>query len=86
MTPWPSAKTSWINKPLKIINALPTDIDTSSKKPGLVINGGETAVVCTSTTGLQLNEIQLSGKKAMKTNDFLRGHSDFIGATLGTNL
>ncbi len=86
MTPWPSAKTSWKKKPLKIIDAKPTTIDTSQKQAGLVINVGETAVVCTSTTGLQLNEIQLSGKKAMKTNDFLRGHSDFIGATLGTNL
>ncbi|MEM7332034.1 MAG: methionyl-tRNA formyltransferase [Chloroflexota bacterium] len=86
MTPWPGARTSWKNKPLKVIEASPTPINTSQKQPGQVFSEGETAVVCTGTQGLQLNRIQLSGKKAMQINDFLRGHPEFIGATLGNKL
>ena len=86
MTPWPGAKTSWRNKPLKIVKATPISLNTTHSHCGKVIKSGETAVVTTAKDGLQLDEVQLSGKKAMPIVDFLRGHPDLIGSIIGTSL
>ena len=83
MTPWPGAHTTWDHDTLKIISATPVNIDQTNYKPGFVIKKGETAVVITGSGGLQLNRLQLSGKRPMPINDFLRGRPDLIGATIG---
>jgi methionyl-tRNA formyltransferase len=91
MTPWPGAFTWWDGQLLKIKTAVP--LPTSSLiggRPGQVVpgpiaeeSGDETAVVLTGEGGLQLQTIQLAGKKEMAMSDFLRGRPDFIGAILG---
>jgi methionyl-tRNA formyltransferase len=42
----------------------------------------ETAVVLTQDGGLALNQVQLAGKRAMSSAEFLRGRPDFIGSKL----
>lgn len=88
MTPWPSAFTTWQGQQLKILEAQTVDVHDSAGQPGQVEayqSGayGETAVVLTRHGGLLLQQIQLAGKRAMPISDFLRGHPDFIGSTLG---
>ena len=46
------------------------------------LNDGPIGVV-TGEGVLVLKEIQLAGRKAMKTEDFVRGQPKFIGAVLG---
>lgn len=84
MTPWPGAKTEWDANGLKIIKAKPVPLNNALYIPGQVVLVGETAVVSTGNGGLQLEIIQLSGKKPMATTDFLRGQPDLIGSILGT--
>ncbi len=83
MTPWPGATTSWQGKRLKIVSARPVEGFDDGNAVGNVSRMGKTAVVGTGNGRLQLQQIQLAGKRAMLMNDFLRGHPDFIGATLG---
>ncbi len=83
MTPWPGATTSWQGKRLKIVSARPVEGFDDGDAVGNVSRMGKTAVVGTGNGRLQLQQIQLAGKRAMLMNDFLRGHPDFIGATLG---
>ena len=82
MTPWPGAFTYWDGKLLKIKEASLADMKLPSGQIGEVVAvGGETAVL-TEDGGIQLQTIQLEGKKAMPVDEFLRGQPDFIGAIL----
>ena len=91
MTPWPGAYTWWQGERLKIKTAvfIPAN-QLPSGQPGQVVQlttsegiQSETAVVLTSQGGLQLQTIQLAGKRTMTMQDFLRGRPEFIGTTLG---
>jgi methionyl-tRNA formyltransferase len=84
MTPWPGAFTTWQGNPLKIVQASLNKTEMKSGLPGKVTVLGETAVVQTGSDVLQLHQIQLAGKRALTTADFLRGRPDFIGAVLGS--
>jgi methionyl-tRNA formyltransferase len=91
MTPWPGAFTWWDGQLLKIKTAVPLPTTgLIGGTPGQVVpgpideeSGEETAVVLTGAGGLQLQTIQLAGKKEMAMSDFLRGRPDFIGDILG---
>ncbi|MCP5098896.1 MAG: methionyl-tRNA formyltransferase [Chloroflexi bacterium] len=83
MTPWPGAFTTWQGKPLKIKQASVLDVAIDAGTPGEVKMVGETAVVYTSSGALQLDQLQLAGKRALSIADFLRGRPDFVGARLG---
>lgn len=86
MTPWPGAFTTWRGQPLKILAArfddsFPPDAFPGSR-PGTVI-GQQPLVVLTGAGVLALQKVQLAGKNPVNIADFLRGHPDFIGSTLG---
>lgn len=83
MTPWPSATTIWDGTLLKIIDAAPVSLNQANYEVGEVVAVGETAVVATGNGGIQLNNIQLAGKRATLVGDFLRGNAQFIGSRLG---
>lgn len=85
MTPWPGATTQWQGETLKVLKARPTAGALLSGRPGLVVRGSEGVAVLSSDSGLLLEEIQLPGKRAMPTVDFVRGRPDFIGSILGEN-
>lgn len=86
MTPWPGAYTAWQGEPLKVLAATPINGRLPAGLPGQVVWWQETAVVLAGEGGLALQTVQLAGKKAMKTADFVRGHPSFIGSTLGETI
>ena len=83
MTPWPGAFTLWQGQLLKVIRASVVKGRLPADQPGKVVAWGDTAVVLTQNGGLALQEIQLAGKRAMATADFLRGRPELIGSKLG---
>lgn len=85
MTPWPSAYTTLKGKKVKIFDlTYMPDEDANGKKPGDIIlaNKNELKVRCKDGF-LLINELQLEGKKRMRTEEFLRGfkieESDHFG-------
>ncbi|MCB9421642.1 MAG: methionyl-tRNA formyltransferase [Ardenticatenaceae bacterium] len=86
MTPWPGAFTYWEGQLLKVLAAEPVYGRLPSGVPGEVVRVGDTAVVLTQDGGLALNQIQLAGKRAMSSSEFLRGRPDFINSKLDHNL
>jgi len=87
LTPWPGAYTFWQEQPLKILAARPANQHTAGA-PGQVLAGkvNDTAVVHTGDGGLELQTVQLAGKRAMDVGEFLRGRPEFIGSRLGEAL
>lgn len=83
MTPWPSAYTYWQNKPLKIKKATSTHSYEDAGKVGDVVSVDQKIVVITGDGGLVLHQLQLAGKRMMNINDFVNGHPNFVGSTLG---
>lgn len=83
LNPWPSAYTKYQGKTMKIWDANVVD-GISDAKPGTVIAVTKnTIVVQTGEGALALNEIQLAGKKRMKTQAFLLGYQVSVGSRLG---
>ena len=73
LNPWPSAYTQMDGKTLKIWDA---DVDDSENDsaPGTITEVGKDFIrVATGKGSLKILELQLEGKKRMKTRDFLNG-------------
>lgn len=73
VNPWPSAYTKMDGKTLKIWDA---DVDDSENDsaPGTITEVGKDFIrVATGKGSLKILELQLEGKKRMKTRDFLNG-------------
>lgn len=81
LNPWPSAYTHLNGKTLKIWKASVLEKETG-KEPGTIEVGKNTIAVQTGKGMLQLEEIQLEGKKRMQTDAFLRGVSLETGMVL----
>lgn len=83
LTPWPGAFTTWQGDMLKILraNLAPTPLPAGS--PGEIRQLNENTVVLAGAGGIQLQEVQLAGKKVMSIQQFIHGRPDFIGAQLG---
>jgi len=82
MTPWPSAWTWWKDKRIKIIAVQRQPLPINSYKPGktFIYNRG-LAVQC-GKNALIIKKLQPAGKKEMASEEFLRGHENFIGTIL----
>jgi methionyl-tRNA formyltransferase len=84
--PWPGTYTFWRGKLLKIIaaEALP---QTTLFAPGTVIvreeAGHKVLLVATEVGLLKITQLQLEGKKAMGSEEFLRGYGQIAGQVLG---
>ena len=87
---WPDAFTTWSGRQLKILDASPMPLDTSTS-PALpcgrvvVVEPGSARLpaVATGGGGLVLRAVALEGRSVTDAADFVRGHRDFVGATLG---
>lgn len=81
MDPWPSAYTSLGGKTLKIWKVKHVK---GSGKPGSVIEvRKDSFIIACGEDSLEVFEVQLEGKKRMKTGDFLKGSSLSIGQEFG---
>lgn len=76
LNPWPSAYTRWNGKLLKIWGAdVLGDHNHSEGEPGQVLAAaGDVLTVQTGDGILQINSLQLEGKKRMDAAAFLRGY------------
>ena len=73
LSPWPVATAKFNNKSIKIHKTL--IVDNYSGQPGEVIVSDKKLVVgCGNTTAVEIQVLQLEGKKAMCAADFLRGN------------
>ncbi len=83
-TPWPGTQTLWNGQIVKILKAGIRDQGSGIRnQAGLVVKLDDRSIgVMTGEGVLALKEIQLTGRKALKAEDFVRGQPKFIGATL----
>ncbi|MGD9100221.1 MAG: methionyl-tRNA formyltransferase [Anaerolineae bacterium] len=84
-TPWPGAYTFWKGRRLKIIEALPSPLQSppgGGRSPGDVIDVDGMPTVVTGEGTLRLERVQLAGKKALSWETFVCGCADFIGGRL----
>ncbi len=82
--PWPGCYTRWQGKQLKIIESIPLPGDGGLKAGQVVVLDREGAAfgVEAGEGILGVSRVQLEGKRAMSSAEFLRGQRQFIGAIL----
>ena len=82
--PWPGAYTAWQGRQLKIIEAAVLSAPPTTEIGRVVALGGreEAFGIGTSEGVLGVLRVQLEGKRAISSAEFLRGQRDFIGAVL----
>ena len=80
LNPWPSAFTYFNGKTVKIWGAdVITDI-SADKLPGEILEVTKDSIfVNTKENVLRIKELQLEGKKRLKTAEFLRGYKMVAG-------
>ena len=80
--PWPACYTRWQGKQVKIIEAAP--ISGPTDKPGRVVplEGAAAFGVETGDGILGILRLQVEGKRAMTSVEFMRGQRQFLGALL----
>lgn len=82
--PWPVCYSWWCGKRIKIHSAIPLEDVTQGKAGEVVALPSSPGVgVVTGDGILELDEVQLEGKREMSITEFLRGQRDFIGSVLG---
>src|SRR5712692_5757747 len=86
-TPWPAAYSHWRGKRLKIISAYALAREsTEPVAPGMIgvreEGGHKTLAIVTGAGLLVVKQLQLEGKKAMSTEEFLRGYPHIVGEVL----
>lgn len=81
LSPWPVATAKFNDKSIKIHKTL--IVDNYSGQPGEVIVSDKKLIVgCGNATAVEIQVLQLEGKKAMRADDFLRGNPIPIGTFL----
>ncbi len=86
--PWPGSYTYWRGKLLKIVTAHAVSVEPPMPGvPGTVRireeAGHQMLAVITGAGLLIIKHLQLAGKRAMGTEEFLRGYSQIVGEVLG---
>ena len=79
LSPWPVASTKLNGKTLKIHKARPSDM---SGEAGEVIESTKRFIVACGDLSIELLNVQLEGKRAMDSEDFLRGNAVKTGTRL----
>lgn len=80
---WPSAFTRWSGKSLKIWDADVVEAKVQ-EAPGTIIQVDKTSItVICGENALQINSVQMEGKKRMDVKDFLLGYHMEVGMKLG---
>ena len=82
--PYPGSFTIWHERRLKILQAQPSNFSTDHKSPGTVVSARPTSIIVQCGTGtINLEELQLEGKRKMSTEEFMRGQPITVGTHLG---
>jgi len=83
---WPGAYTYYREKLLKIYRAevIKSLGEAVIQEPGEIIGVSKAGImVATGDGNLMINELQIEGKKAMRTTEFIAGHNIMAGEMLG---
>lgn len=81
--PWPGAFTFWRNKRIKILQTKVVKPTKPCGPPGKTfLDSKNKLCVCCGKDSLIIEELQIEGKKPVNSEDFLRGHSEFLGVIL----
>jgi methionyl-tRNA formyltransferase len=81
--PWPVAETRWRDRQLRIWSGRPVDGPALGRAPGEVLDGGRDRLrVATGSGAYEITRLQLAGRNAMSTVEFLRAH-ELAGECLG---
>ena len=80
--PWPGSYTTWRGRQLKLIEAEALPGEKSSGSGKVVALSAQRVGIGTGKGVLDILRVQLEGKKAMSTADFLRGQRDFTSSLL----
>ncbi|MDD4901291.1 MAG: methionyl-tRNA formyltransferase [Patescibacteria group bacterium] len=83
MWSWPVAWTWWQGKQMKISSVQSEPIEINSYKPGKTFKYNNGLAVQCGKDALIVKTMQLEGKNQMTSEEFLRGHKDFMGSVLG---
>jgi len=83
MNSWPMAWTWQDGKQVKIIAVQNQPIEINSYKPGKTFKYNNGLAVQCGRDALIIKTLQLEGKNALESEEFLRGHKDFVGSVLG---
>ena len=76
LSPYPASWTTLADKQVKIFRCVPVN-DAAQGSPGTIFSDGKEVIRVNCRTGmLEISELQLAGKKRMKTQDFLRGYKE----------
>lgn len=74
LSPYPTAYTALHDKVLKVFKASP-EVTEVTEAPGSIISDEKTFIKFACTDGyIKIEDLQIQGKKRMKTGDFLRGY------------
>ena len=79
--PRPVAETTWSGQQLRVWEAVPVP-RTIDAVPGSVIETGARLVIAAGTGALQIERLQLAGRRAMSAAEFQHAHS-LAGTRLG---
>ena len=86
--PWPSAYTYWHGRLLKLLSARAETLEPGAEvAPGTVTlrkeAGHQVLAIVTGSGLLDVDTLQLEGKKAMSAEEFVRGYPKIVGDVLG---
>jgi len=81
--PWPGAYTRFRGKHLQILAARAVENDFHIDPAELLAKDRRLVAACGSNTTLEILELQLEGKKAMRAEEFLNGYRPQKGEKLG---
>ena len=82
--PWPGSFTHWRGRLLKIIEASATQERTSHPaSPGEVAALSDGVGIGTGDGILEVQLLQLEGRRSVGARDFVVGHRNFVGSVLG---
>lgn len=80
--PWPGSHTRWRGRLLKVLEATQVSRDAVARSPGEVFVRDGQLAVATGEGALLLKRLQLEGKRAMTSEELLRGYRDLVGSLL----
>ncbi len=83
LSPYPGAFTSLDGKTMKVYASLPKPKTNTSARAGEVLENEHSILVSCGSGSLEILTVQLEGKKAMSSSEFLRGNSIHVGTQLG---
>lgn len=78
MTSWPGAWTKVDGKLLKILRAEKTENNFSDKNIGQIFSNDKKLYIKCGEGALEIKKVQIEGKKALDSNDFVNGNKDIL--------